>query len=225
MLDNTVKALSETKRKVKLISKVFSLSVQVIYLVYLAFCMLTGLGNIWINTALAVTASAYLVFDILTRDKVAKSTKKTRKKVSNIYRRVKLIYSLFPLLASVYGMYIASAADVKPISIITTTIMIILWVVRAVIELLVYIIAREIDILKEAFKADIDSMTSVVTKPVDAVSGFVKRVSGNADESDDRASAKFGRFVKGIFSRKRKTKKEENAEREEELLTLTDGRK
>ena len=220
MLDNTLRALTDTKRKIKLLSKIFSLSVQITYLAYLAFCMVSGLGNIWVNSVLALLAAAYLTFDILTRDKVEKSTKQTRKKIKRIYRRVKLVYSLFPILASVYGMYIASAADVKPISIITTTIMIILWVVRAVVEMLVYIISREIDILKDAFHRDVESMKETVTKPIDAARGFVRRVTGDADEDDERASAKFGRFVKSIFTRKRKTKKEDAKEREEETPAL-----
>ena len=212
MFKNTIATLNDAKRKIKLGAKIFSISVQIIYLAYLAFCMLSGLGNIFVNVALAITATAYLIFDISTRDHTDKITKKTRKKVSTVYRRLKLLYGLFPLLASVYAMYSASAADVEPLAIITTTIMIILWVVRAIIELAVYLISKQIDALKAAFLADVENVKATITKPIDAVGDFVKGVAGRSDEVNASGAAQLGQKVKSFFTRKKTS--EEDGERE-----------
>ena len=216
MFKNTIAALNDAKRKIKLGAKILSISVQVIYLAYLAFCIVSGLGSIVVNLVLAAIAVAYLVFDISTREYTDKITKRTRRAVSTAYRRLKLLYGLFSLVASVYAMYSASAADVKPLAIITTTVMIILWVVRAVVELAVYLISKQIDVLKAAFLSDVESVRATFTKPIDAVGDFVKGVAGKSEENDTSSAAQLGKKVKSFFTRK-KPNNNEDVEREEQF--------
>ena len=160
----------EDIKKYYRIFKYFSLIVATSYYIYACFA---NIGNLVINIVLACISSIYFLLNIFIFND--SHSKKIKKAIKKGYRWVKLFIQLISLGISLYGIYVLSLSnEVKPISIILATLMIILWVIQFVFEIITNILERKIDLLLTAWSYDINT----IKNPVNKVGNFFKKMKG-----------------------------------------------
>lgn len=119
--------------------------------VYFIYALINKTGNFYANIVLATLFVAYTIFEIATRGKNMKSTRKTVKKG---YKWTKILIKAFTVGAMLYGFYTATA-QATPISIILATLMVILWVLQLLFLIICNVIESKYELFKVAIKEDV----------------------------------------------------------------------
>lgn len=169
---------------------------------YFTYALISQTGNFIVNIILASLFVVYTIFELLTRNK---NMKGTRKKVRRSYRWINLIFKTFTLGSMIYGIYI-TASNVKPISIILATLMIILWVLQVLMEIIVEVIEDKFELISDAFNKDVQDMQETIKKPVTVVSNVIKKIQGKEIEQKEEVKNKNIEKLKVIIEKKEKVK-------------------
>lgn len=151
--------VSNTKTALELIIEDFKRYALIMKWVFLGFSfgtviydIVTKTGNLIINCVLIGVLVIYAVLDT-----IFKKLKKPdpNKKLRLIYSWVKIILNAAALASSIYSLYTATAGEsIKPISIVLTTLSLLLFILKVVLEICIDIISSKWKMLKEAMIMD-----------------------------------------------------------------------
>lgn len=136
----------ELQRQITIVSVTATLLIHLIYLGYLTYALLSGIGVKEINIALIAGTLIFLVTYLIFRlgNKEKKQKVKTTKR---FYKNFKLITKLFTSLTAIYTLY--TAQDAGFFARIFAIIGAVILVLRLVGELLSFIIKRKVKTAKE----------------------------------------------------------------------------
>ncbi len=119
--------------------------------IYFIYALINKTGNFYANVVLATLFVAYTIFEIATRNR---NMRATRKNVKRGYTWMKILVKAFALGAMLYGLYTATI-EATPISIILATLMIILWVLQFLFAVIYEVIKSKFELFKIAIKEDV----------------------------------------------------------------------
>lgn len=131
--------------------KGFQIALSLFTLVYLTFAIIAKIGIFPINVTLLVLFFLYTAY--LTFFKKHK-TEDAEKTVKHIYRIAKLALKAIPLATTLYTLWITSH-NTNGLTIITTTLLLILWILQVLMEIVIFIIEINFKLFKSAFLLDI----------------------------------------------------------------------
>ena len=135
---------------IKRIGRIFRYGSLIFTATYFIYALISKTGNFYANVILASLFVAYSIFEIATREKDMKATRKTVKKG---YKWLKLFIRALTLVSMLYGIYTATT-KITPMSIILATLMIILWVLQFFLALLVEVVESKINLVIAGFRED-----------------------------------------------------------------------
>ena len=125
------------------------------------------------------------------------------------------------MLASAFYPIIVAPETVHPLSIMCTTVMVLLWVLRVVLEVIKIVLTGRTELFMEALSADVE----FVTKPVNAVKDTFKKLMGKEVEEKSEPSKDrhyLDGLVKNAKDEKSAKKAEEKAAKGEKLSAWLD---
>ena len=237
----TIDIVKRTYSDIKTILKCFrffGIAWQIIFISYQFFMLLSG-SDIWYaHLALLVVSFAYLVYDLVMsnnidtvkNDTISKKDKKhlvkklksKRRLGKKIKKYASHVISGFVILTSIITLCISS--DVRPFSIVITTLVTTLWIAKIIIEVAEKILLARVRLFEEAFQSDL----RVITHPIETLkvklSNFFKKKQStespreqaetpDADSQEDERLGISGWLADKISKRKRaKAKYDEESE-------------
>lgn len=169
MLNYTKAVIHDTIKDLKRFFFILSLIMQVAYIVYLTYALISKIGNIYVNISLLVLTFAYLVFFIIMYGKKSKAKRYVRR----AYKWSKLTINAFTLGVAVYGIYL-TFNNANPLTIVLTAVMVILWILQVLLEIVIYYFENRKDLLISSLELDFE----FITKPANTVSNIVRKISG-----------------------------------------------
>ncbi|MBQ9715237.1 MAG: hypothetical protein IJV77_02365 [Clostridia bacterium] len=128
--------------------------------------------------------------------KVAKQIKQRRKSFKKLFRRVNLLTKAVTLCLILYGVY-TMTTHFTPISIISITIVIIVWLLQVIIEVAAFYVEKRFALIMEALKADRDNFV----QPVVTVGNVIKKIV-TGKEAEEQAKTKERKFLEKMVSKK-----------------------
>ena len=167
MWEYSKSALSIFNKKINTYLLILRILHALLIISYYTYAIITGIGNLIINIVLLSLFSAYTIFVITTRNMKIKFAKKV---VKRIYKISRLLVRGISLGASIYGIYIA-VNNVKPITIILTTLMLIVWVIQVVVELIKIFILPKLNLLVAGVIKDVEPYVKTANKVIDLRNG------------------------------------------------------
>ncbi len=151
--------VSNTKTAIELIVEDFKRYLVVIKWIFLVFSLgtviynlVTNTGNLIINIILICVLIIYAVLDA-----IFKKLKKPdpNKKLRFIYAWIRILLNAAALVSSFYTLYSATAGDaIKPFSIVLTTLSLLMFILKVVLEICVDIFSSKWKLLKNAMIMD-----------------------------------------------------------------------
>ena len=177
MFDYTKTAWNKITEDFKRLLFFIGLIMQLLYIAYLIYALIVGVGIFIANVFLLGVSTAYLIFWLVMSKKETADDKQTKKRIGKVFKRCKQIIKLVTLGIAVYGIY-TTASNVTPLSVVITALMIVGWVLQTLCEIVFHYVVKKGEFLFEGFKADIDN----VKKPVTAVGNFFKKLTGKEIE-------------------------------------------
>ena len=177
----------EDIKKIALILKYISL---VFTTAYFIFVIVIGIGNLYVNIALASLFIIYSIFDLITYGNRRKH-RKLRKHGRKIYRYIGLVIRAVGLGATLYGLVIATY-NVSAFAIIATILSIIFWIMNIILEVIIILVERRISVLKDSISEDVETITAPVTK----TKNFFRRIKGEEEITPSEKGKYFKKFKK-----------------------------
>lgn len=135
-----------------------SIVTQLIYIAYLSYALLVGIGVKIANAILLPLAVAYFLFYIIAYTRTVK--KKIRKRVKRIFKRSKQLVKIFALGVLIYGI-IASAYEVRPLSLFFTFMMAMGVLIQIIFELLFRFLKRKAKLFMQSLEQDFAPFASI----------------------------------------------------------------
>ena len=150
--------VSNTKTAFQLIIDDFKRYVLILKYTFVVFSagmliydIIVGTGNLIINSCLLGLLLVYTIIDaILKRKEAQNASKKLRK----VYVWMKIALNAAALGTSLYTLYSATAATVKPISIVLATLSMIMFIIKVLLEITLEILQSKWSLLKNAMLMD-----------------------------------------------------------------------
>lgn len=206
MFDYTRAAVDKTISDCKAFAHIYSIAVQILYIVYLIYAIFAPAGIVWVNIALLSVSLCYFVFYLVTHGKNGKAKKELKVTAKHAYKIFKLSMRAFALCVMVYGIYIATT-HITTVSVILAALAVVGWTLQVIFELAIYFIESHARLIMAGVEADKENLT----RPIKAVSDFVKKLSGKEEEpKSEPKPSKFRRLLDSRVSfAKEKKKKEE----------------
>ena len=157
MFNNTADALKKTARNFRMVCGAATLLTQIIYITYLIICLASATGNKVTNICMLVLALVYFLYSlaVLIFDK-AITLRRTKRRAKRIYSLMKHLVQISMIIVSLSNMAAANP-DLKPISVLICTVMIIFFIVQLFFEMLSWLIISRIASIKNAFTKDLGS--------------------------------------------------------------------
>lgn len=209
MFDYTKMIFEKTVKDVKAVAYLSNIAMQALYLIYLVYALIAKTGFWYVNASLLALSTAYFIYFLHSSNHERKN-KLLDKKVRKVYTRIKQAIKLFPLAVALYSLYL-TIENVNVFTLISTTFMLITWLLQLIFDVLATIIGNRIDLFKEAIEADV----SELTKPVKSVGNFFKRVTGQEIE-DEKAPSKTRLWLDEKITDYRESKAEKKRLEQEE---------
>ncbi|MBE5755119.1 MAG: hypothetical protein E7341_00355 [Clostridiales bacterium] len=147
----TYKVLKELEKEIKSWYKFFKYASLIVTTGYFIYALCVGVGNIIVNSILAVMFAGYTIFDFATQNK--KEYRNIKKSVKRSYKWSKLALNAVTIISMIYGIYAASTL-VSPLTIIIATLMVVSWFVQVIFEALKIVVEYKIERIKECFIND-----------------------------------------------------------------------
>ena len=207
MFKHTRKLIDQTINDFRSLCAFFSYTTQIIYIIYLAYLLITPTAIWYIHLALLSISLPFFIYDVISTNNINRireekpsfwnffkrrkynevltNAKKSKTKIKRIKFCTSHILKLVVLAAAFYPI-IVSPNSVHPLSIICSTFMAIMWLLSLVLELITLIVEKRFEMLKEALSADME----FITKPVNAVKNTFKRIIGTESEAEGGTTEK-----------------------------------
>ncbi|MBQ8178634.1 MAG: hypothetical protein IJ033_05515 [Clostridia bacterium] len=206
MFDNTKAAWLKLKRFLNAITWVFNYGMNALMIVYLSLALEFEIGNFIANAILLPATIAIFIITIILGKVEKKPTRRKLRATKKVLRWSKLAVNAFSLGVTLYGMFIA-ASMVSPISIILTTLLIIMWIIKVLIELLTEVFEHFMKIFTESIAKDILDIKqnnqwlfepkTFATEKVE----LVKEKAGETIEVVKSSATSFAEKIKAIFKK------------------------
>lgn len=189
MFKYTRAAADKIGAELNLLSHVFTIVMQAIMLVYFTFALILPKGYTTVNIIGIIVTAFYLIFYLITHRAESRAAQKRKKLVSKIVKFIKLSLSAFTLGTVMYSAIMATSAldgAVTPFTLITTPIMILVWVFQIAIELLKYYTTSRVNIFLDGLKMDIEPVVNPGIKAENLLRRFFKDEEKELLEVDDK---------------------------------------
>lgn len=173
MLKYTKAVLNDAVKDLKSFLYWFSVITQLLYIGYLLFAIISGIGIIYVNVALGVISLAYFIFYMLTNNATDKKTKHVAYVTRHTKTIIKLVLNAFTLAVAIYGIYI-SATTTNAFSLMLTILMIVFWCVQLVLEIIIFFFEHKKNMVLYGLQKDLEPWTNAVNK----VGNVVRMVTG-----------------------------------------------
>lgn len=211
MLNHTHAALDKVSAELKLLAHVFTIVMQAIMLVYFIFALILPKGYTVVNIiGIAVTAF-YLVFYLVTHSKESRDMQKSKKIVGKIVKFIKLSLSAFTLATVMYSAIMATSAldgAVTPFTLITTPLMILVWIMQIAIEAVSMYADSRFNLLKTGLYMDFEPVINPLSKVEGAIHRFFKEEEKERFEVDEKLRRELDKRADAISEQKKEEKKE-----------------
>lgn len=221
MLDYTRAALKKTVDDIKRLVFIYTIASLLLYIAYLVFASITGIGHLYANIALAAISVAYLIFYIIAGVQKYKGT--ASKKVKHFYKWAKITLNAFTLGIAIYGAF-SNAASGE--TVIITALLFVVWAIQVIFELLSIAIERRLTLFSAALSKDFAPVMNIYNKVtgkesapqeddsrLDKLEKMVQEGRANKINLGREIVSGLAGFVKSKFTRK-KNSEENNEERE-----------
>ena len=207
MLKHTRKLINQTIDDFRSLCAFFSYTTQIIYIIYLAYLLITPTAIWYIHLALLLISLPFFIYDIISTNNINRireekprfwrifkrrkynevitHAKKSKTKIKRIKNYTSQILKLVVLAVSFYPI-IVSPNSIHPLSIICSTFMAIMWLLSLALELVTLIVEKRFEMFEEALSADME----FITKPINAIKNTVSRIIGNDDKEDESTEAR-----------------------------------
>lgn len=170
MFENTRQALDKIVKELKFIVNAVTFCSQVGYLLYLAYALLSGMGNVYINCFLFAVSLFYFVFNLIVRNKKSKAIKKAQFATAHSIKWSKLAINAFTLGTTLYVFYTSSAnGGPNAFNIVITTLLLLMWILQVLLEIILLLFEREKNVLVAALEKDIEPLKQKLTVVVGKV--------------------------------------------------------
>lgn len=179
MLDYTIAAINKTKEDFQKATWIGTFVMQIFYIVYLAYALITHTGYFWANLVLGILSVGYFVFFLLIKFHEAK--KGLRQLGKRIYKYSKMFINLLTLGGTIFTLATAEMSEIQPLSLVLVTLTIIMWVLQAILEIATPILNKRLDFMVTALKADWEQ----ITKPFRSTGNFFKKLVGKEVEEEE----------------------------------------
>ena len=163
MLTNTKAVGNKIKNDLRIFSGIYSISAQLIYVLFLVYTLISGIGILALNIALlalSVAFEAFLTISFIKRDFL---TREHNKLIKRAFRITSLTLKAISLGIGIYGIHI-SITSVNTVSLIFTVLMFFGWLSSVLIELLRFVIEGYVNLSVAAVKNDIEPLVKIYHK-------------------------------------------------------------
>ena len=207
MFDYTQAIAKKTLLDLKRLVFFISLATQILLIAYFVYAIFAGSGNLVANAILTVLSVSYFIFFIATRNVTGKEEKRAKKITYKVFKYTKLFIKTMTLVGVLYGAAIA-AQNVTVVDIVLIALSLIGWIMQVLFEVVAHYIVGQWDLLVYGIKMDIEP----IVKPVAAVSGAIKKLSGKPQEepepTEEKKREKLNKLKEFFKSESRLSKKE-----------------
>ena len=159
---------ANTKTALQLIAEDFKRYVVILKWIFLSFSFATIIysiviktGNLIINCCLLGVLVIYALLDTILR---LKQKPNPTKKLRIIYAWTKIILNAAAIISSLYTLYSATAAEIKPISIVLATLSLVMFILKVLTEICFEIFQSKWTLLKTAMIMDAKEHPSTSAK-------------------------------------------------------------
>ena len=207
MLDHTRAALEKIKRDITVFSRVYTVVLQTVVLIYFTVALLLPKGYFAVNIVGVSVTLFYLVFYLVTIRSGGRAAAGRRRRVKRIVKLIKLSLSAFTLATIAYSVFIASSdgEGVTPFTVVTLPILLIVWVLQIIIEVLKYYISAKLDLFVDGIRLDVESVSAPISEIKNRVHRFFDEKTAPPAQIDDKS--------RDILTERVRDKKEQRRER------------
>lgn len=206
---STLGAIHHLGKMTKRITFWVQLITQLVYISYIVYSIIGGVGIFGLNIGIGVLSVAYLVYFLIAEYRISRMTKKekksevkTSKKVKSIYGKIKFAIKTINFGILMYSLW-ATATVATAFSTIITTLLVIVWVIEFVMILGEIAINYIVNLISEAIEDDKKAIVDTVTTPLRVVKkvgkSWLKRMFGFGSQEEEVEEEKYirdERFIK-----------------------------
>ncbi len=203
MFDYTKAAIEKLKEDFKRFGFIYSVIVQVIYILYLAYAIANSKAIFWANVTLGAICLAYFIFYIVTHGKIDKKSKNTKKSIRRLQKYSRLLIKAFTLGTTIYSIYY-TALDVTVISVVLSSLMLVGWILQVLFEIARYFFETRADIFMVGLSTDVQK----ITKPITTVKNIFSLKK--SEEKEEIVPTKALTILENKVQLKKSLKKEKN---------------
>ena len=203
MFDYTRSLITHTLNQIKSIAFYLSLFMQIGYIAYLIYALITNTGVVVVNILLLALSILYLIFFLY--DKKNPLEKHAKKKIKRIHKFAKRTMKLYSAIVMV--VICLTSKEFNPITLLTIGISVIVIAVQILLYILIYVIEKRIDLFIEALQNDLENLAQPITKTGD----FFKKILGK--EVKEKTPTKHFEFLETLRETELQNKKEKKAEK------------
>ena len=221
MFKNTRESISKIIKIYKIAKNIFNYGLNGLMIIYLSLAISFSTGNFIANLIILPITVIMFVLSVFVDLSEEKKTKRKLKGTKHIFKWGKILTNAFSLGVTLYGMFIA-ASMVSPLSIILTTLLIIMWIIKVMIEVLIMTVEHLYYMLENSVKEDLkwalDTKTFVSEK-AEMVKEGLGEAKVKAQETIvvvKESSKEWGAKIKNYFKKEEKEEVEEVVATEEE---------
>ena len=216
MLDHTRAALEKIKRDITVFSRIYTVVLQSVVLIYFTAALLLHKGYFAVNAVGLSVTLFYLVFYLVTIRSSGRVALGRRRRVKRIVKLIKLSLSAFTLAAILYSVFTASFAEgegVTPFTVVTLPILLIVWVLQLIIEVLKYYISAELDLFADGMKMDAEKVSAPINALKNRVHRFFDEKTAPPAEIDEKNREMLTERVNEKRERRRQMRRARRASR------------
>ncbi|MBE7077611.1 MAG: hypothetical protein E7377_02765 [Clostridiales bacterium] len=218
MLDYTIAAFNKTKEDFKKATWIGTCAMQIFYIIYLVYALITKAGYLWANIILLALSVGYFAFFLVMKfHELKKGFKKLGKR---IYKYSKLAVNTLTLGGTILTLATSEMTEIQPLSLVLLTLTIITWVLQAVLELATPILEKRLDFMITALQADWEN----IIKPFRATGNFFKKIVGKEVE-EEAAPTKTRQLLDKLVEERREKKAQEKLDKKLQKKALKAERK
>ena len=163
MLKYTIAAFHKIVADLKLIAHVATIVMQSFMTVYLVCAIIVNTGSRIINSVLLLLTVLNFIIYLVTYGKSDKLSKKAKGITSKTYKILKLSLNAISLASVIYSIY-ASSASINGITLVTTPIMVVLWVTQVAFELIKVYVSNRATLFINGLQMDFEFAIKPITK-------------------------------------------------------------
>ena len=176
MLDYTKVAVRQMIDNFKKMGFILNLVLQIVYILYLTYAIITQRANLVVNIILLTISCAYLVFYLVVTRKGKNpdgEIKKLKNGGRNVFKWTKLAIRAYALGVAIYGVC-TTVEKVSEISVLLTAAMVAMWIFQIIFDVVYKIIESQFGMVIEGLEADIENLM----KPVTSIKNAFKKLKG-----------------------------------------------